>query len=143
MRTILVMLITLIRIIIICESHHKETEMNAVLVGADRLGNIPDTLASMGITVAQHISGRQAGHQRRPPGLPRGTQLLILFTDFLGHNVMRHFRELARCQAVPVVACRRSTVSVSASVQRCLAQQARTESSCGKCAAAFCDRKRR
>jgi hypothetical protein len=117
--------------------------MNAVLVGADRLGNIPDTLAGMGITVAQHISGRQAGHQRRLPGLPKGTQLLILFTDFLGHNVMRHFRELARSQAVPVVACRRSTVSVSASVQRCLAQQARADSSCGTCAAAFCDRKSR
>ncbi|MBX9810234.1 MAG: DUF2325 domain-containing protein, partial [Burkholderiales bacterium] len=86
--------------------------MNAVLVGADRLGNIPDTLAGMGIMITHHISGRQAGHQRRLPNLPKGTQLLILFTDFLGHNVMRHFRDLARSQAVPVVACRRSTVCV-------------------------------
>jgi hypothetical protein len=94
--------------------------MNAVLVGADRLGNIPETLAALGIRVAHHIDGRQAGHQRRPSRLPSGTELLILFTDFLGHNVMRHFRDLARSQAVPVVACRRSTVSVSESVRRCL-----------------------
>jgi len=33
--------------------------------------------------------------------------------DFLGHNVMRHFRDLARSQAVPVVACRRSSVCVA------------------------------
>lgn len=110
--------------------------MNAVLVGADRLGNIPSTLAGMGITIAKHISGRQAGHQRRLPSLPQGTQLLILFTDFLGHNVMRHFRDLARNQAVPVVACRRSTVCVAESVQRCLAQHgslcAQCESPCGR-----------
>lgn len=111
--------------------------MNAVLVGADRLGNIPDTLAGMGIRVSQHISGRQAGHQRRLPSLPQGTQLLILFTDFLGHNVMRHFRELARSQAVPVVACRRSTVCVAESVQRCLAQQSKQ---CAQCAAPSCGR---
>jgi hypothetical protein len=97
--------------------------MNAVVVGADRLGNIPEALASMGIQIAHHISGRHASHQRKLPGLPRGTQLLILLTDFLGHNTMRHFREVARANAVPVVCCRRSAVCVTESVQRCLAQR--------------------
>ncbi|MCW5604086.1 MAG: DUF2325 domain-containing protein [Burkholderiales bacterium] len=112
--------------------------MNAVLVGADRLGNIPEVLAGMGITIAHHISGRQAGHQRRLPNLPKGTQLLILFTDFLGHNVMRHFRELARNQAVPVIACRRSTVCVVESVQRCLVQQGKLDAGCGGCVPEAC-----
>lgn len=97
--------------------------MNAVVVGADRLGNIPETLSALGVTIALHIDGRHAAHQRRLPGLPQGTQLLILLTDFLGHNVMRHFRDLARAHAVPVVCCRRSTISVADSVQRCLAQR--------------------
>ena len=97
--------------------------MNAVVVGADRLGNIPETPSAMGIHVACHISGRHAAHQRKLPGLPQGTQLLILLTDFLGHNVMRHFRELARDRAVPVVCCRRSSNCVAESVQRCLEQR--------------------
>lgn len=109
--------------------------MNAVVVGADRLGNIPETLSAMGISIAHHISGRHAAHQRKLPGLPRGTQLLILLTDFLGHNVMRHFRDLARANSVPVVCCRRSAVCVAESVQRCLAQQgscaARPPAACG------------
>ncbi len=100
-----------------------QATLNAVVVGADRLGNIPDTLATLGVHIAHHISGRHAAHQRKLPGLPRGTQLLILLTDFLGHNAMRHFRELARAQAVPIVCCRRSTVCVAESVQRCLARQ--------------------
>lgn len=96
--------------------------MNAVVVGADQLGNIPETLSAMGIRLACHISGRHAAHQRKLPNLPQGTQILILLTDFLGHNVMRHFRDLARSRAVPVVCCRRSAVCVAGSVQRCLAQ---------------------
>jgi hypothetical protein len=96
--------------------------MNAVVVGADRLGNIPETLAALGVRIALHIDGRHAAHQRRLPGLPQGTQLLILLTDFLGHNVMRHFRDLARAQSVPV--CRRSSICVAESVQRCLARRA-------------------
>jgi hypothetical protein len=59
--------------------------MNAVVVDADRLGNIAETLATLG--------------------------------------VMRHFRDLARARAVPVVCCRRSTICVAESVQRCLAQR--------------------
>jgi hypothetical protein len=95
--------------------------MNALLVGADRLGNIPDVLAEFGIRIGGHITGRQPGHQKRAT-VPAGTQLVILFTDFLGHNVMRSFRDTARAQGLPVVCCRRSTSSlrqtIAASVGR-------------------------
>ncbi len=95
--------------------------MNAVVVGADRLGNIPLALSKLGVRVMQHVSGRDAAHQRKLPSLPKGTELLILFTDFVGHNVMRHFRCLAREQAVPVVACKRSLSCLTKSVECCLA----------------------
>jgi hypothetical protein len=82
--------------------------MDATVVGADRLGNIPQVLKEHGIDICRHISGRDAADQRRVAALPRGTQLLILFTDFLNHNAMRGFRRAAQDQGVPVLACRRS-----------------------------------
>jgi hypothetical protein len=82
--------------------------MDATVVGADRLGNIPRVLKAYGIDIRCHISGRGAADQRRVSALPRGTQLLILFTDFLNHNAMRGFRRAAQEQGVPVLACRRS-----------------------------------
>jgi hypothetical protein len=97
----------------------EEIDMNALLVGADRLGNIPDVLAESGIRIAAHISGRQPGHQKRAP-LPAGIQLVILFTDFLGHNVMRQFRDRARAQGLPVLCCRRSTASLRQAIAACL-----------------------
>jgi hypothetical protein len=42
------------------------------------------------------------------PDSGRQAELMILFTDFLGHNVMRQFRALADRQGMRVLACRRS-----------------------------------
>lgn len=95
--------------------------MNAMLVGADRLGNIPERLAAFGITITRHVSGRNSAHQRRLPALPKDIDLLILFTDFLGHNVMKSFRSQAQADGVRVVACRRSASCLAEELERCLA----------------------
>ena len=93
--------------------------MNAMLIGADRLGNIPKLLSDWNINITQHITGRHVSHQRKPQGLPKNTELLILFTDFLGHNVMRHFRNMAQTQGVPFIACRRSASCLAQSLEHC------------------------
>ncbi|MCM5568921.1 DUF2325 domain-containing protein [Burkholderiaceae bacterium FT117] len=90
--------------------------MKALIVGADRLGNIPELLAGHGIGIARHVSGRDRAAQRADPSMPAGIDLLILFTDFLGHNVMRGYREAARRQGVRIVACRRSVCSLKSAL---------------------------
>ncbi|MEO8037285.1 MAG: DUF2325 domain-containing protein [Betaproteobacteria bacterium] len=97
-----------------------EPKMNAMLVGADRLGNIPDRLADLGITIIHHVSGRCANHQKRLPVLPRNLDVLILFTDFIGHNVMKSFRRQAQVDGVRVVACRRSASCLAEHLVRSL-----------------------
>jgi len=94
-------------------------ELNAVVVGADRLGNIPDLLNSHNIRITQHISGRDPSHQRRSLQLPTGTALVILLTDFLGHNVMKAFRQAAHRSGAKVMACRRSVCSVQEGLRQC------------------------
>ena len=91
--------------------------MNAYLVGADTLGNIPDVLTQYGIAIHKHVSGRNASHQRKPASL-KGVDLIILFTDFLGHNVMRHYREMAHEENIRFVACRRSVCALSQSLDK-------------------------
>jgi len=94
--------------------------VNAVIVGADRLGNIPDVLKGHNISVVQHISGRDPAHQKKKSlQLPSGTQLLILLTDFLGHNVMKTFRAAAQRAGVPVLVCRRSVCSMRQALAQC------------------------
>ena len=86
--------------------------MDALIVGADRLGNIPNVLSEFGIRIAGHVSGRETAHQRRTATLPAGIGMVILFTDFLGHNVMQRFREAASKEGAAVVCCRRSVCAL-------------------------------
>lgn len=98
--------------------------MNCVVVGADRLGNIPEVLETMGIRIAGHISGRAASHQRQAAALPSNTQLLILFTDFLNHNAMRSYRNRAQQQGIRILACRRSISCLVKELQRLFGREA-------------------
>ena len=91
--------------------------LNAVIVGADRLGNIPDLLGTHNIRIIHHVSGRDPSHQRRTLQLPSGTQLVILLTDFLGHNVMKSFRQAAQRSGARVMACRRSVCAMQQALE--------------------------
>ncbi len=97
----------------------KQTIRNAVVVGADRLGNIPSLLRDHNISITHHISGRDPAHQKRTLNLPTGTEIVILLTDFLGHNVMKTFRQAAQRSGVQVVACRRSVCAVQQALNQC------------------------
>src|SRR5690606_1197229 len=88
-----------------------QSQVSALIVGADRLGNIPDLLRDHNIAIRHHISGRDPAHQKKAPALPSGTDLVILLTDFLGHNVMKTFRLAAQRAGIRVLACRRSVCS--------------------------------
>ncbi len=112
--------------------------MNALIVGADRLGNIPDVLQQFGIRIAAHVSGRESTHQRRTAPLPSGIQMVILFTDFLGHNVMQRFREAASREGVPLVCCRRSVCALQEALGRRVARE-----ECQVCAASCAPNGRR
>jgi hypothetical protein len=118
MRTIIIIVTSQPMMPAVIEDLHGDTAMNALLVGADRLGNIPAVLADFGNAIGRRVSGRDPAHQKRTAGLPAGIGIVIIFTDFLGHNVMRRFREAAEREGLPVVCCRRSTCSVQAALAR-------------------------
>lgn len=105
--------------------------VSAVVVGADRLGNIPDVLRGHNIAIMQHISGRDPAHQKKTLQLPSGTQLLILLTDFLGHNVMKTFRAAAQRSGVRVLVCRCSACSMKQALAQCGFCEAGCPRACG------------
>lgn len=91
----------------------------ALIVGADRLGNLPDLLKDHNITIRHHVTGRDTKHQKKSMNLPSGIHLVILFTDFLGHNVMRSFRGAANQAGIKFVACKRSKCSMQKALEQC------------------------
>jgi len=103
-----------------------------ILVGADRLGNIEDVLKERGYDDYLHIAGRKPSTQRKAAGAVAHARLMVLFTDFVGHNVARNFKQLAKDHGLPFVACRRSVVSLSQALDRL--QEDRC-AGCGACPA--------
>jgi len=101
-----------------------------ILVGADRLGNIEQLLKDRGYSNSLHIAGRNPGAQRKVVGAMSKAQLMVLFTDFIGHNIARNFKQMAKDHGLPFVACRRSTVSLSQALDRI---QPRDCSDCNGC----------
>jgi len=85
--------------------------MHALIVGADRLGRIPETLALYGITVGHHVTGRNPAHQRSPSHI-KGMDVVILFTDYLNHNAMRNYRDIANKRQVKLILCRSTQIDL-------------------------------
>ncbi|MEK7992000.1 MAG: DUF2325 domain-containing protein [Thiotrichaceae bacterium] len=109
-----------------------------ILVGADRLGNIENLLKDRGLEQYRHITGRDPKLQKFARTSMSGVNLMILFTDFVGHNVMRNFRKLARENKVPFIACKRTMGHVATCLDKCGYAEPQ---SCEKCQQ--CDMKRK
>ncbi|CAK0750294.1 hypothetical protein CCP3SC5AM1_160003 [Gammaproteobacteria bacterium] len=103
-----------------------------ILVGADRLGNIEQLLKDRGYNDAMHIAGRNPGAQRKMAGALGKARLMVLFTDFIGHNVARNFKQMAKDHGLPFVACRRSTVSLVQALDRIQTSDCSDCNGCGQ-----------
>lgn len=90
--------------------------MSILVVGADYLGDIPSNLKKWGCRNLTHLKGR-----KNIPGrnlqIPQGTDLILVMTDYVNHNIARTIREKAKTQAVPVLFSKRSWSSLSQKLQ--------------------------
>lgn len=92
--------------------------MNALLVGADTLGNIPEVLNSYGIDEYTHISGRKKG--MRNSIIPSKVDLVIVFTDFVEHPVLKNIKTQAKESNIPCIYTKRSTTHLSEKLKGCI-----------------------
>ncbi|MEZ5672116.1 MAG: DUF2325 domain-containing protein [Thiotrichaceae bacterium] len=90
-----------------------------LVVGADRLGNIEQVLKERGLSDFRHITGRQPKTQKGSAVNKLNPSAIILFTDFVGHNVMSNFRKLAKEQNVPFIACKRTVGDLTRCLDKC------------------------
>jgi hypothetical protein len=77
-----------------------------LIVGADRLGNIPVKLYEEGAKEIIHWSGRNKSLLTKE--IPRKVDKIIIFCDFLNHRLMQHVRQQAKIVNIPIVYKKRS-----------------------------------
>lgn len=97
--------------------------MNALLIGADRLGNIPALLTEKGINEYTHWDGRKKGMRKMK--VPGDTDMIIVFIDFIEHRLTEKIKEVAKEESIPCIFSRRAVSDLSKKLDTCI--------SCGRC----------
>ncbi|TDX48948.1 DUF2325 domain-containing protein [Orenia marismortui] len=78
--------------------------MSIVIVGGDKLGNIPTELNKLGFDKIEHISGRKSYKIQ----LTTNADMVLVLTDYISHNLCKNVKCKAKECDVPVLFCRRS-----------------------------------
>ncbi|KYZ77982.1 dihydroorotate dehydrogenase [Anaerosporomusa subterranea] len=85
--------------------------MSVVVIGGDHLGHIERKLYERGVSKLIHVSGRKKSDNRRVV-LNSQTAAVLIFTDYINHNLMEEVKSQARCLDIPVIFSKRSWSAV-------------------------------
>ncbi|QNO14248.1 DUF2325 domain-containing protein [Alkalicella caledoniensis] len=91
--------------------------MTALLVGGDRLGNIPNTLEKYGIKEYIHWTGRKKG--MRNCHIPSEASMVIVFYDFIEHNITHIVKKKAKQSNIPCVFSKRACTDLAKKLDHC------------------------
>ena len=91
--------------------------MTALVIGGDRLGKIPSVLEEYGISSHVHWSGRKK--KMRKFKIPKDTDVVILFYDFLEHNMMDTIKVQAKQKNIPCIFSRRACSDLAMRFNNC------------------------
>lgn len=81
--------------------------MTALVIGADYLGAIERKMRNMGVTEISHVSGRHPGEVKKM-NIPKTAAFVLVFTDYVNHNIAKAVKNHAKAQSVPLVYAKRS-----------------------------------
>jgi hypothetical protein len=81
-----------------------------LVVGGDRLGNITELLKDQGFGEVYHVTGRKHSESRLK--IPANTKMIVVFTNFVSHNLSTHIKHQAKERNVPIFFCKRSCSSI-------------------------------
>lgn len=81
-----------------------------LVVGGDRLGTITDLLHGEGFRDIHHVTGRKSSQTKLK--IPADTKMIVVFTDFVNHNLSVHIKHQAKVKNVPILFCKRSCSSI-------------------------------
>lgn len=86
--------------------------MSILVVGADHLGDIATNLKNMGCKSLTHLKGRKNINKKKL-NIPEGTDLVLVMTDYVDHNILHTIRDRAKSQSIPLIFSKRSWAYLS------------------------------
>lgn len=91
--------------------------MTALIVGGDKLGNIPDVLTERGIQEYIHWPGRKKGMRKK--SIPANVDMIIVFVDYIEHNLSEIIKEQSKTMNIPCVFSKRACSDLAMKLDNC------------------------
>ncbi|AOT72832.1 DUF2325 domain-containing protein [Geosporobacter ferrireducens] len=91
--------------------------MTALIVGGDKLGNIPDVLTERGIQEYIHWPGRKKGMRKK--SIPTNIDMVIVLVDYIEHNLTEIIKEQSKTMNIPCVFSKRACSDLAMKLDNC------------------------
>lgn len=84
--------------------------MSLLILGGDKIKPIREVLADLGVDNIIHWTARnQKRGRKKDKVIPISVDMVLMLTNFLNHNSMKHYRAEAKAKGLPVVYATRNT----------------------------------
>ncbi|HWO98487.1 MAG TPA: DUF2325 domain-containing protein [Bacillus sp. (in: firmicutes)] len=87
-----------------------------LVVGGDKLGNIPEKLEQQGFKEVIHLNGRKSRMVQM--NIPRKVEVILILTDSVNHNLSNVIKKKAQEKSIPICYSKRSWYSINKEVQK-------------------------
>jgi hypothetical protein len=84
--------------------------MTVLLVGADRLGNMPKQLEDYGASEIIHWSGRKERCRNRD--IPQHVDMVLIVHDYVNHALMDNVKGQAKRRQLPIIFAKRGVAEL-------------------------------
>lgn len=87
--------------------------MSVLILGGDKIDPIRNVLTTLGVENIIHWTARnQKNGRKKDKVIPSKVTILLMLTNFLNHNAMKHYRAEAKAKGLPVVYATRNVECV-------------------------------
>lgn len=78
--------------------------MSILILGGDKIDPIRKVLMTLGVDDIIHWTARnQKNGRKKDKPIPSGVSMIVMLTNFLNHNAMKHYRSEAKAKGLPIV----------------------------------------
>lgn len=109
--------------------------MSVLILGGDKIEPIRKTLIDLGVDDIVHWTARnQKNGRKKDKHIPSKVNIVLMLTNFLNHNAMKHYKHEAKAKDLPVVYATRNVECVREAFIKTLSTLDNDTEICKQCA---------
>jgi len=108
--------------------------MSVLVLGGDKIDSIRRALVTLGADNIIHWPARNLknGRKKGKP-IPSGVNMVVMLTNFLNHNAMKHYRNEAKAKELPIVYSTRNVECIKSEFIKAVSKLDKNSEICKQC----------